>query len=81
MTYKILYIFYVDIIVVLCVAGTSKDVEDHSGETSKPKAHNNQDEKGEIIFVLYIANKLATYCDVYDIYQILIWTTSTMWRR
>ena len=41
-----------NIIVVLCVAG-SKDVEDHSGETSKPKAHNNQGEKGEIICALY----------------------------
>ena len=31
---------------VLCVAGRSKDVEDHSGEASKFKAHNNQREKG-----------------------------------
>ena len=33
---------------VLCVAGRSKDVDDHGGETSKPKAHNNKDEKGEL---------------------------------
>ena len=36
---------------LLCVTGRSKDVEDHSGETSMPKAHNNQGEIG----VLYIA--------------------------
>ena len=37
---------------VLSVAGRSKDVEDHSGEASKPKVHKNQGEKGEIICTL-----------------------------
>ena len=45
---------------VLCVAGRSKDVDDHGGETSKPKAHNNKDEKGELS-VLHIAKKLAIF--------------------
>ena len=36
-----------------CVAGKSKDVEDHSGEPPKPMAHKNQGEKGEIICALY----------------------------
>ena len=60
--YKILYFFYVDIIVVLCVAGRSKDVEDHSGETPKPKAHNNQGEKGEIIYTLYCQTGYLLLC-------------------
>ena len=59
---------------VLCVTGRSKDVEDHSGEASKTKAHNNKGEIG----VLYIA-KTGYFCFVYD--QILIWIISTMWRR
>ena len=66
---------------VLCVAG-SKDVEDHSEETSNPKAHNNHGEKGEIICALYCQqNSYLLLLYVYDIYQILMWTTSTMWRR
>ena len=45
---------YLDIIIVmLSIAGRTKDVDDHSGETSKPKAHNKQDEKGEITCTLY----------------------------
>ena len=38
---------------VLCVARRGKDVEDHSGETPKPKAHNNLGEKDAIICALY----------------------------
>ena len=38
---------------VLCVASSSKDVEDHSGETPKLKAHNNKGEKGQISCALY----------------------------
>ena len=47
---------------VVCVAGRSKDVEDHSGETSKPKAHNDQDEKGEISCTLYCQNYYFLLC-------------------
>ena len=43
---------------VLCVAGRGKDVKDHSGETPKPKAHNNQNEKGEISCTL---NRQTSY--------------------
>ena len=47
---------------VLCIAGRSKDVDDHSGETSKPKVHNNEDEKGEIRCTLYCQNWLFWLC-------------------
>ena len=47
---------------VLCVAGSSKDVEYHSGEASKPKAHNNQGEKGEIICTLYCQTGYLLLC-------------------
>ena len=47
---------------VLCVAGSSKDVEDHSGETPKPKAHNNQGEKGEITWTLYCHSSYLLLC-------------------
>ena len=47
---------------VLCIAGRSKDVEDYSGEASKPKAHNNQGEKGEIICTLYFQTGYLLLC-------------------
>ena len=47
---------------VLCVAGRSKDVEDHSGETPKPKAHNKQGEKDEIICTLYCQTGYLLLC-------------------
>ena len=67
---------------LLCVAGRSKDVVDHSGETPKPKTHNNQGEKGQISCQnCSVLPKLTIFCYVYDKYQILIWTTSTVSRR
>ena len=47
---------------VLCVAGRSKDVDDHGGETSKPKAHNNKDEKGKLRCSPYCQNWLFLLC-------------------
>ena len=54
------------IIVVLCVAGRSKDVDDHSGKTSKTKVHNNEDEKGELRCSPYCQNWLFLLCLLSD---------------
>ena len=51
---------------VLCVAGRSIDVDDHGGETSKPKAHNNKDEKGELRCSPYCQNWLFLLCLLSD---------------
>ena len=47
---------------VLSVVGRSKDVEDHSGETPKPKAHNKQGENGEIICTVYCQTGYLLLC-------------------